>query len=499
MKKWLSVILAVVLLFTCFTGCQDQETDENDNTKNAGLEATVATVNGVVIKRGEVEEMLYAQLGYYISFLDETTLSSYREQVLDILIQQEVARQKAVALGYDKLTEEELAEVEESFQNFYDSGIEYFTSVLKEEDADNGVFEEVIEETDYTDRAKAEMNTYLQENYYYSIERFEGETLLDKYKNYIKDSYIISYKLLPGVTADVTVAEEDIQTEYNALLKEQKESYDADVTAYETDYASNLEYQYYYGENAVNIVYAPEGLRFVKHILIMFPEATQTSIGTLESTMSEAEYYFEAAETALETAKKAVDEAEDDEAKATAQTELEAAQTEYDTTKKTYDDAKKAYDDALQAAAEEAEMKQKVEEVYGKVQAGEDFETLMKEYGEDTGMENEAYKDGYLLSADTTTYYEIFTKTGMSLENVGDYSEPVYSTYGAHIIQYTSAVEAGEIPYEEAKADIEKTLLAEAQNARFTELLTEWQNDGVKIVQYTDALNATIEEETETE
>lgn len=502
MKKWLSLMLAVVLLFTCFTGCNKDEQNENGNNpgdkKNAGLEATVATVNDAIIKRGEVEEMLYAQLGYYISFLDETTLSGYREQILDILIQQEVARQKAVALGYDKLTKEELAEVEKSYKDFYDNGIQHFTTTLKEQDAEDGVFEEVIEQTDYSARAKAELETYLKENYYYTIEKFQGETLLEKYKNYIKDSYIVSNKLLPGVTADVTVPEEDIKKEYDTLLKAQKESYDKDVTAYEKDVASNIESQYYYKENAVNIVYAPEGLRYVKHILIMFPEETKTSIGTVESTMSEAEYYFQSAESALEDAKKALDEAADDAAKTEAQTKLDAAQKDYDTKKKTYDDAKKAYDDALTAAAEEAEMKKKVDDVYAKVQAGEDFDALIKEYGEDTGMENELYKNGYLLSAKTTTYYQIFTDTGMSLENVGDYSKPVYSTYGAHIIQYTSAVTAGEIPYEDVKADIEKTLLADAQNVKFTELLTEWEKDGVKITQYTDALNATIETEEET-
>ena len=53
MKKWISLLLVVVLLFTCFVGCKDNE-EENGDKKNAGLEATVATVNDVPIKRGEV-------------------------------------------------------------------------------------------------------------------------------------------------------------------------------------------------------------------------------------------------------------------------------------------------------------------------------------------------------------------------------------------------------------------------------------------------------------
>lgn len=494
MKKWISLLLVVVLLFTCFVGCKDTE-EENGDKKNAGLEATVATVNDVPIKRGEVEEMLYAQLGYYISFLDEATLAGYREEVLKILIQQEVARQKAVALDYHKLTEEELKEVEDSYKSYYDNGIAYFTDELKEEDADNGVFEDVIEKTDYTDRAKARFEEYLKEEQYYSLEKFEGTTLLDKYKNYIKDNYIISEKLLKGVTTDVTVKEEDVKKEYDSLLKTQKESFDKNILEYEKAIDSNIESQQYYGEDAMNIVYAPEGFRYVKHILISFPEATKTSISKLESTMSEAEYYYETAKTELDAAKKAVTDAADDAKKAEAQAELDEAQKTYDTKKKTYDDAKKAYDDALAAAAAATETKTKVDEVYGKVQAGEDFDALIKQYGEDPGMASDIYKGGYLICATTTKYYQIFTDTGMALKNVGDYSEPVYSSYGAHIMQFTSAVTAGEVPYENAKEAIQNTLLKDARNAKFMSLLVEWQNDGVKITQYTDALNAKIEPE----
>lgn len=498
MKKWLCLVLSVVLVLTAFVGCSDKKTDDDtDEGEKTGLEATVATVNDAVIKRGEVEEMLESQLGYYMYMLDETTLQGYREQILTILIQQEVARQKAKELGYNELTEEDLAEIDKSFQDFYDNGIEYYTGVLKEEDAGNGVFEEVIESTDYTERAKAELLTYLEESFYYSIERFEGETLFDKYKNYVKDSYIVSNKLLLGETADVTVEETAVKAEYDSLLNTQKESYDKDVTAYETAVSTNMQ-NAYYGMTESPIVYVPEGLRYVKHILVMFTEEDQTTVGEKYSTFSSAEYNYETAESDLEAAQKAVNEAADDAALATAQTELATAQTAYDKAKTEYDTAKKAYDDAVAAAS--ANIKDKVDEVYGKVQAGEDFATLIATYGEDPGMENEMYKDkGYMLSKDTTTYYEIFTTTGMALEKVGDYSEPVYSTSGAHIIQYTSDVKAGEIPYEDAKESIEKVLLEEAQNAKFSELLTTWQKDGFKITQYTDALSATIEEPEATE
>jgi len=43
-------------------------------------------------------------------------------------------------------------------------------------------------------------------------------------------------------------------------------------------------------------------------------------------------------------------------------------------------------------------IKPKAEEVLNKAKNGEDFEALIKEYGEDPGMESEQYKDGYTVT-----------------------------------------------------------------------------------------------------
>ncbi len=484
MKRIAGIILAVVMIFS-FTGCKKTE---------SALDGIVAKVNDVEIKRGEVEELLNAQLGYYVSFLDKETLASYREQCLDILIQQEAARIKAAELGFYTLTEEEQKEADEIWENVYESNIEYYISQLKTEDSENGVPDETIETKDYTEDAEKAFEEYLQESQKYTFERFDGKTYIEKYESYVRDNYVIGNKLYKDQTKDVTVEESAVKEKYDSLLAEQKEKFDSDITAYEDAVSQNITYMAQYGMNYSTITYVPEGLRYVKHILIKFSDEKMESLGTLYQTMYTKETSMNTAKDTMDSAEEDIEKAEDDEAKATAQTEYESAVEAYETAKTEYETAKKEYDDALEEA--KPEIAEELATVKQKVDAGEDFDKLIEEYGKDPGMENEPYKEnGYLLSAESTTYYEEFSEAGMALENVGDISEPVYTTAGAHIIRFDSIVTPGEIAYDEVKDEIEADLLAEAQNERFYELLEEW-TDAIKVERYEDALSASIAQAT---
>lgn len=75
-----------------------------------------------------------------------------------------------------------------------------------------------------------------------------------------------------------------------------------------------------------------------------------------------------------------------------------------------------------------AEVKAKVDEIYERIQQGEDFDALLNEYNEDTGEPEEGYYfcEGKMVE-------EFYTAT-TNLE-VGQISEPVESSYGYHIIK----------------------------------------------------------------
>ncbi len=85
------------------------------------------------------------------------------------------------------------------------------------------------------------------------------------------------------------------------------------------------------------------------------------------------------------------------------------------------------------------EAKAKADEVLKKAVAGEDFEALIKEYGEDPGMESNADgyildKDGYTLDGQSQMVSE-FTKGSFAVKAGEVNAELVESSYGWHIIK----------------------------------------------------------------
>ncbi len=83
--------------------------------------------------------------------------------------------------------------------------------------------------------------------------------------------------------------------------------------------------------------------------------------------------------------------------------------------------------DAKNRTKEDA--KKIIDEILKKIADGEDFDKLIKEYGEDPGMESNP--DGYVFTYDQMV--EEFEDAAFDLE-INGISEPVETTYGYHII-----------------------------------------------------------------
>jgi len=473
-KKVISAIALCLVLMICFAGCNRTEPDPEPEIVYTEEEkfamSVAATINGTEITRGELDELLIERIRSqygpdaeaYIEYLGEANLTEYRIQILDTIIKQKAAKAEAIKLGLYNLDEEATAE----FEEFYNGNIEYhkqyFTNILKNEDLENGILETLIETKDYSAAANERMLKYFEENLKYTLTKYEGDDTMAKYKNYLLDNFVIT-KLLEEVTKDITIEEAAIQEEYDRLMTEQKESF-KDITKYEEMYNTNIDYRLQGGidYDFNTIVYVPEGERFVKHILIMYPTETGTKLSELYSAMDDDKYYMDEAKTALDSE--------------TDETKKVEAQTDYDTAKSDYEASKKAYDDAVIEA--KATIADKVNDITAKINAGEDFNALIDEFGEDPGMANEPYKsDGYMVSAKTTSYDEDFTVGSMALTKVGEISKPVYTSFGAHFIKYESDVKAGEIPYDEVKENISKILKEEAMSKRITELVDKWVAD----------------------
>lgn len=114
----------------------------------------------------------------------------------------------------------------------------------------------------------------------------------------------------------------------------------------------------------------------------------------------------------------------------------------------------------------EAACKKKIDEIYAKVKAGEDFAKLAKEYSEDGSKED----GGSLGWVDANVNFVPEFKTAMMKLKAGEYSEPVKSQFGYHIIKMDQRGDTAD------KKDIEPLVKKEMQKQR-NNILSKWLND----------------------
>jgi peptidyl-prolyl cis-trans isomerase SurA len=81
---------------------------------------------------------------------------------------------------------------------------------------------------------------------------------------------------------------------------------------------------------------------------------------------------------------------------------------------------------------EKANLKTKIDEIYTKLQAGEKFEDLARQFSDDKPS---AEKGGQLQWFGSSRMPIEFEKAAFALKNNGDYSEPFMTTYGWHIVK----------------------------------------------------------------
>ncbi|ABN51791.1 MAG TPA: peptidylprolyl isomerase [Hungateiclostridium thermocellum] len=130
-------------------------------------------------------------------------------------------------------------------------------------------------------------------------------------------------------------------------------------------------------------------------------------------------------------------------------------------------------------------IKPKAEEVLNKAKNGEDFEALIKEYGEDPGMESEQYKDGYTVTKNSG-FIKSFEDASLAL-GVGEISDLVEGPYGYHIIKVYEKTEAKPYTQEEKKSEIESLLKSQKKTNFMNEKMKEWESAST-IVRHDDLL-----------
>ena len=385
MKKLIR-LLAVALAVMMLAGCSLVTVNEE--------KIVVATVGDETITKAEFNEGFNALLSQYGYTQDSEAiadqLKTLKENYIAQMVEDKVLERKIKELGLDQVTDEEKAAAEQEIQDWYD---EQYAALVENFKTDDTV-------EDPEAKAAETIENYLSQY---------GLTLDQMKENSVAS--ISSDKLYDYVTKDVTVTEEEAKIEFANKVAAAKEKYDADLSAYVSDF-----------ENGATIYYTPKGCYYIKHILISLTDEQKQDIKNLR--------------------------ADDDE-----------------TVAATADEKREEY---------LLTIREKAESVLKLVDEGGDFEALMEEYGEDPGMKNEAYKNGYLTYAGDTGFVTEFADACAALTEDGMTSGLVASDFGYHIIRRVSTVPSGEATFEEVKDSLMESMLTDKKSTTYDQQVEAW-------------------------
>ena len=428
-KCILALMLAAMLVLS---GCALVTVDEAADNARVILDVDGETVNKAVF-HNMVEYQLYQnqQMNSYYQMLgltgsfstDENTVA---QEVLTSYTNSLVAKHKAAELGFDQMTEEENQEIQETAEKNYE---ELLTEIKDHYLADSASLDEA--------ELRQKAMEYANEN---------GMSTLENYLDSAKIEKSVE-KLRADTVKDVTYTQEELQAKL-----------DEEAAANKTTFESNPDYYGYYLNNGTPVYYNAPGYRMVKQVLVKFTEEDNTALTEKNTELSQAK-------TALNDAQSALTEAAEDADKTALQAAVDEAQAKLDEVQAAYD--------ALKETAY-ANIQAKADEIYQKAIAeGADFDALVAEFNEDTGMPAAGYavREGYSF------FVASFVDAAMALEKVGDVSEPVKSDYGFHIIQYSADITEGTVALETVSDTLGAELLSEKQDQAYADALAAWVSE----------------------
>lgn len=356
------------------------------------IPSTVAEFIGGSISYEEAYAVYSEVLQSYSDFgwaaVDQESLAM---EILQTMVQEKVLLNKAAELGLTEIPAETMIQLESLAQANYESLIAYYIDFCSSEDMT-------------AEEARAATEEYLAEEGQ-SAESLLTDMTADWWRSALND-YICE---------DVTITEYDILDYAETLATTQSLQFAEDPTYFD----------YLYMNDDI-IAYYPEGMRYIKHILIGFDAdsalAYQQLVG--DGDMADAD------PTALN----------------------------------------EVY----------APLNDLVSEVENLLLEGNDFDELMRTYGADEMMLYEPYSiAGYIVQPESKLFVQEFVDACFSLENVGDISEPIRTPGGVHFILYAADVPAGPVALEnivEAVADEARNqLMTETYNAQVAAWVEEAQ------------------------
>ena len=346
-----------------------------------GDDPVLFTFNGQDVYQSKVVAMAeaYAQAGM-ISGED-----AYEEAIEYMIVNQLVPQAKAAELGLDQYSQEELDQINQEAEEYFEAQLDAYT---------NGLLPEASQEE--KEQFRQDLQAYWAET---------GTTL-----ETAKENHLFNYtkeRLLETMKVEITP--EEIQQVFEEQVQKDKDYFTGNITAYE----------YFTVYQNSDVWYVPEGFRGVLQILLYADE-----------------------------------------------------------------DLTQAYEDAVDAGEGVEEARQAVldskrdivEQIYDRLEAGEDFVSLMWEYTEDPAMDEDLAQTGYAVHQDSRIWVEEFTQGafGDEMQAVGDVSQPVVSKYGVHILYYLRDIPSGPVEMDQR---IEQSIQSYLTNQKRVQMLEDWAQD----------------------
>jgi peptidyl-prolyl cis-trans isomerase SurA len=119
-------------------------------------------------------------------------------------------------------------------------------------------------------------------------------------------------------------------------------------------------------------------------------------------------------------------------------------------------------------AEDSARIQKKIDSVYNRLTGGTAFEELVKTYSDDKGS---AAKGGVLPAFGVNRMVPEFIEAIYSLKNIGDYTKPILTPYGWHIVKL---IEKKSIkPFDEEKAEMKQRVLKDNRGSLSRQVVLE--------------------------
>ncbi len=420
MKKILIRFCCVLLSMILFAGSALAEYDP-----------IIVKIGDFSYTRSQVMSAYELSLEMYRAYgttLDTETKQKIKDEVIANFVKQAVADNKMRELGLDVMTPADEAELLQTAQKSYDELLDqYADAIMDRYDCDaekarnaapvfldlEGITLDLLTEQARTNKKQERLTCFVC----HKVERLTEEEVLEWYeKNYVAPC---------------------------------RDRYQGNVTLFEEEVLVGGEETFY----------MPEGYRMIKTISLTASEEEQDNAYLIQNSLTAAQAEVERLDKVLYGTRLL---GEDDTA---AEAELEAARSKVQNLEQ---DLQALYQKMAEEVADE------IADITARLEAGESFDTLRKEYDRTP----EPQEEGYPVHPESVIWDDSFKTAALELRQPGDTTGPVLTSVGPQFLTFAGDAPQGDLPLEKADAEaVTWAAQAEKDNDLLLASIFTWPQD----------------------